>query len=198
MIVVIDNYDSFVHNLARYFTLSGAECLILRNDEKTVSEIAELSPEAIVISPGPCAPKDSGICIDLIRELSAHTPIFGVCLGHQCIAEAYGGQTVRAEKPVHGQSSYITHSGKGLFDGLKPVLKVGRYHSLISDIAADSPLKITAQTEDGIAMAIEHETHPVYGVQFHPESILTDEGLPLIGNFLKMAAAWNAQKQQAA
>ncbi len=198
MILVLDNYDSFVHNLARYFEIAGMICRIVRNDAISVPAIAALKPEAIVISPGPCTPQDSGICIDAVRELGRDIPILGVCLGHQCIAEAYGGRTVRAAKPMHGQASAITHDETGIFEGVPNPLNVGRYHSLISVLPEDAPLQVTARTDEGVNMAMRHERHPVYGVQFHPESVLTDQGMALIENFIEIARAWNAQKRKAA
>ncbi len=186
MILVIDNYDSFVHNLARYFTLAGAECMVVRNDAMTVEQAARMNPEAIVISPGPGKPQDSGISIDIIKKLGANVPILGVCLGHQCIGEAYGGKTVRGE-PMHGQASNIRHDGRGIFDGIPDGFQGGRYHSLITQLPENSPLRVTARADDGTTMAVEHATHPVYGVQFHPESVLTEHGMVIIQNFLRLA-----------
>lgn len=198
MILVIDNYDSFVYNLARYFGLTGQKYTVVRNNEISVDEIYTMDPDAIVISPGPCSPKEAGISVELIRKMGQSTPILGVCLGHQCIGEAYGGQTIRAAKPVHGKSSIIEHNGKDLFAGLPAALEVGRYHSLITKLPSETPLNITARTADGEIMAMQHKTHPVYGVQFHPESILTKHGLEMIWNFTSIAKTVRKNRKIAA
>ena len=188
MLLLIDNYDSFVYNLARYLVELGCETKVVRNDAMNVATVKLLKPKAIVISPGPCTPNEAGISIELIRQLSDSFPILGVCLGHQAIAAAFGGDIVRAPEPVHGRTSLVEHSGMGLFTDLPSPLKVGRYHSLIVDEATLSPeLLITARTEDGIPMALQHRTRPLYGVQFHPESVLTQAGRPLLSNFLRLA-----------
>ncbi len=188
MLLLIDNYDSFVYNLARYLVELGCETKVVRNDAMNVATVKLLKPKAIVISPGPCTPNEAGISIELIRELSDSIPILGVCLGHQAIAAAFGGDIVRAPEPVHGRTSLVEHSGTGLFKALPSPLKVGRYHSLIVDEPTLSPeLMITARTEDGIPMALQHRTRPLYGVQFHPESVLTVAGRPLLSNFLRLA-----------
>lgn len=188
MLLLIDNYDSFVYNLARYLVELGCETKVIRNDTMNVATVRLLKPEAIVISPGPCTPNEAGISIELIRELSDSIPILGVCLGHQAIAAAFGGNIVRAPEPVHGRTSLVEHSGTGLFADLPSPLKVGRYHSLIVDEATLSPeLIITARTEDGIPMSLQHRTRPLFGVQFHPESVLTVAGRPLLANFLRLA-----------
>ena len=186
MIIVIDNYDSFVQNLARYIRLCGEETHIIRNDEMSITDIAALAPDAIVISPGPCAPQNAGICIELIKQLGDTLPILGICLGHQAINEAYGGATMRGE-PTHGRASAITHNGEGVFAALPSPMQGGRYHSLITDIPNNSPLGVIARDENDTVMAIQHKTNPVYGVQFHPESILTENGLALIQNFVRIA-----------
>jgi anthranilate synthase/aminodeoxychorismate synthase-like glutamine amidotransferase len=178
--LIIDNYDSFVHNLARYFELADVDTLIKRNDE----DISGVNLRAIVISPGPCTPSDAGICIDTIKQCGETTPILGVCLGHQAIGEAYGGKTIQA-KPVHGMQSMITHDESPLFHDLPNPMPVGRYHSLVSDITDVPGLIPTAHCDD-IIMAMQHRIHPVYGVQFHPESILTNDGLTLIKNFVRI------------
>lgn len=183
MILMIDNYDSFVHNLARYFRLLGNEVRIARNDALSLEDVAALRPQAIVLSPGPCAPAQAGLCVDLVRAVGDRIPILGVCLGHQCINEAYGGETIHAPAPRHGRSSAITHDGTGIFKGLPSPFLAGRYHSLICRLAPDSPLRVTATADDGTIMAVSHATFPVHGVQFHPESILTDHGLDLLKNF---------------
>ncbi|MGB0719558.1 MAG: anthranilate synthase component II [Bdellovibrionales bacterium] len=196
MFLIIDNYDSFVHNLARYVALAGGETHIIRNDAITLQGIAALKPQAIILSPGPCAPKDAGVCIDTVKIFGETVPILGVCLGHQVIGEAYGGQTIKTA-PVHGQSNTITHTAEGVFSGIPSPLEVGRYHSLITQLSTDTPLHITAQTNDGIIMAVQHKTHPVYGVQFHPESVLTEHGQAIVDNFVKIANNWNQQKNVA-
>ncbi len=195
MILLIDNYDSFVHNLARYVRHLGWETRVLRNDAITLGEIIEDMPSGIILSPGPCTPAESGVCMDIIRHLGPRLPILGVCLGHQCIGEIYGGQTIRAPEPVHGDTSMIEHNGEGLFMGLPNPLEGARYHSLIAQMNADTELEITAQTEDRIPMAFAHKTHPVYGVQFHPESILTESGLDIMRNFLMLTDMWGAEKE---
>jgi anthranilate synthase/aminodeoxychorismate synthase-like glutamine amidotransferase len=185
MILLLDNYDSFVHNLARYVRELGGEPVVQRNDAMTVDEVRALAPSHIVISPGPCTPAEAGISTDVIRALGATTPILGVCLGHQCIGAAYGAPIVRARRPMHGKRSRITHTGAGIFEGLPNPLEAARYHSLV--IAPDAvlpELTVTARSEDGEIMAVEHAAHPVYGVQFHPESVLTEWGHAMIERFL--------------
>lgn len=184
MILIIDNYDSFVYNLARYVEKLGRTYEVHRNDAITVDAVKEMQPQAIILSPGPCAPDKAGICVGLVNAVGADTPILGVCLGHQAIGEAYGGKTVKAEKPIHGKSSMIKHDGTGLFEGLPNPLEAARYHSLITDLDGCEDLIITARSEGDEIMAMKHRTHPVYGVQFHPESVLTDAGLKIIENFL--------------
>ncbi len=189
MFLVIDNYDSFVHNLARYFEIAGVETKIVRNDTITVEEIKSLRPEAVILSPGPGRPKEAGICIETVKTLGAKLPILGVCLGHQAIGEAYGALTLRATDPVHGKASHLTHDANGLFENLPSPMKVGRYHSLIVEPPKSCPLITTAQTDKGEIMALTHPTHPIYGVQFHPESVLTEYGQKLIQNFVDIARA---------
>ncbi|MBI1301834.1 MAG: anthranilate/aminodeoxychorismate synthase component II [Alphaproteobacteria bacterium] len=186
MILIIDNYDSFVYNLARYVAKLGRECVVNRNDAITVDEVKKLKPEAIILSPGPCAPDKAGICVELIKAVGANIPVLGVCLGHQAIGEAYGGKTVRAGKPVHGKSSMIHHDGTGLFEGVDNPFEAGRYHSLIVDLEGCNDLVVTARSDTDEIMAMKHKTHPVYGVQFHPESVLTDAGLGIMANFLNL------------
>lgn len=186
MIVVIDNYDSFVHNLARYVRLAGHDTKIIRNDAMTVKQVLDLKPSAIMISPGPHSPSEAGISIDLIHAAYQDIPILGVCLGHQCIGMAFGGQVVKAKQPMHGMSSVIRHEGTGLFRNLPNPMTVGRYHSLIVKFEDPSILRITANSEQGEIMALAHPDYPVYGVQFHPESILTEKGLGLVENFLEI------------
>ncbi len=194
MILIIDNYDSFVYNLARYVARLGHQYAVHRNDKISLSDIEKLNPTAIIISPGPCTPNEAGISIDLIKKFGSKTPILGVCLGHQAIANAYGGQTLKAEKPVHGKASNIEHDGSTLFHNLQSPLQVGRYHSLIISLPEKHDFTITALSENDEIMSIEHKTHPVYGVQFHPESVLTPDGTDIIKNFINAALDWNAEQ----
>jgi len=187
MLLLIDNYDSFVYNLSRYFRELHEDTRVVRNDEISLDEIAELDPQAIVLSPGPCGPNEAGISLNLVNSYQKNIPILGVCLGHQVIAQACGAQVQRAGKPVHGKPSRITHNNTGLFDGLANPLVVGRYHSLSITIPEQSDLIIDATSEDGEIMAVSHKTRPLWGVQFHPESILTEQGHDLLKNFLKLA-----------
>jgi anthranilate synthase/aminodeoxychorismate synthase-like glutamine amidotransferase len=187
MILVLDNYDSFTYNLVQYFGELGAELTVKRNDEITVAEIAALKPEKICISPGPCTPREAGISCEVIRAFGATTPILGVCLGHQCIGDVFGGVVVRAERLMHGKTSPILHDGKGVFAGLPSPFEATRYHSLI--VRRDSVpevLEICAETAENEIMGLRHRQYPVHGVQFHPESILTPEGKQLLKNFLAM------------
>ncbi|PCK00468.1 MAG: aminodeoxychorismate/anthranilate synthase component II [Zetaproteobacteria bacterium] len=196
MILIIDNYDSFVYNLARYVEKLGHNQSVIRNDKITIEEIEKRAPDAIIISPGPSTPQKAGISIDIVKRLGHKIPILGVCLGHQAIGEAYGGSTTRAKKPVHGKSSTITHDGSALFRNIPNQISVGRYHSLITDIQKDSPLIITAHSDDDDEiMAIQHNTHPVFGVQFHPESILTEQGFNIIENFINYAQIWHTEQR---
>ena len=190
MILLLDNYDSFVWNLARYVEELGLEPEVRRNDAVTLDEIAALAPSHIVISPGPCSPADAGISTDVVRRFGATVPILGVCLGHQCIGEAYGGQIVRARRPMHGKISRVTHDGTGVFAGLPSPLVATRYHSLV--IAPDSVpagLVVNAASEDGEIMGVRHAEHPVHGVQFHPESVLTQHGYRMLDRFLRGTAS---------
>ena len=185
MILLIDNYDSFVHNLARYIIQLGSTTHIIRNDVLTVAEIVNLHPEKIIISPGPGEPGGAGIAVELVKQLGNTIPILGVCLGHQVIAQAYGCQVVRANKPMHGKSSLIYHRGQNLFQDMPSPLKVGRYHSLIvSKEQLPNEIEIIAESEQGEIMALRHKLFPVYGVQFHPESVNTEKGYELLNNFL--------------
>lgn len=195
MILVIDNYDSFVHNLARYLTLAGAsDVRVIRNDKITIEEIRKLNPNGIVLSPGPCTPNEAGICIEAVKEFGERTPILGVCLGHQAIAEAYGGKTLRSTNPTHGKDCEITHEGNDIFKAIPSPFRGGRYHSLVIELSYDSPLEITARAQDGTIMAIRHKTFPVYGVQFHPESVLTEHGMNIIKNFVALTKSNRQQK----
>jgi anthranilate synthase component 2 len=186
MILVIDNYDSFVHNLARYVRELGGEAHVRRNDALSLDEIASLAPSHIILSPGPCTPREAGISVDLIRRFGPSVPILGVCLGHQCIGAAYGAEIVRAGHPVHGKTSSVTHTGTGVFAGLPSPLVAARYHSLvIAPASLPAELRVTASAEDdGEIMAIEHVTHPVVGVQFHPESAASEYGYAMLDRFL--------------
>lgn len=187
-VLLIDNYDSFVYNLARYFAELECTPVVVRNDALTVSEIAAMDVAALVISPGPKAPRDAGICVDAIRQLGDRIPILGVCLGHQAIAEACGGEVVRAPQPRHGETSPVYHTGEGLFSNLPLPFHAARYHSLIarSETLPDA-LRVTAWTDDGLVMGLAHTRFPMFGVQFHPESILTECGHRLLANFLRTA-----------
>ncbi|MBX9587257.1 MAG: aminodeoxychorismate/anthranilate synthase component II [Gammaproteobacteria bacterium] len=185
MVILIDNYDSFVYNLARYVGELGYQRQVFRHDAISVSEVSALNPSHIIISPGPGGPKDAGISLDIIRQLSDRIPILGVCLGHQAIGEAFGGRVVRGRYPMHGKSSIITHNDAGIFAGLVNPIKVGRYHSLIveSETLPES-LMVTAWSEQGEIMGLQHRHLPVFGVQFHPESVLTECGYELLQQFL--------------
>ena len=192
MILVIDNYDSFTFNLVQFLGELGADLQVYRNDQLTMDQIRELNPEKIIISPGPCTPNEAGISMDVIRELGPTTPILGVCLGHQSIGQVYGGTVCRAPYLMHGKTSPIHHKGEGIFEGLPAPFTATRYHSLIvkrEDLPAD--LEVTAETEDGLIMGLKHRKHPVYGVQFHPESILTECGKALLKNFLQLPVPAN-------
>lgn len=195
MIVLIDNYDSFVHNLGRYIELLGKDIIIKRNDAITLDEIEKLGPEAIILSPGPCAPAQAGICKKLVERFATQIPILGVCLGHQVIAEVFNYPVIRAEKPAHGKASRVYHENTKFFKNIPSPFHAGRYHSLIADIRDIAHLKVTAGTEDGIVMAIEHQDYPLFGVQFHPESILTEHGSSLLENFLHLASEWNESRR---
>lgn len=187
MILVIDNYDSFTYNLVQYFGELGAEIVVRRNDEITVTDIETMNPDRIVVSPGPCTPNEAGISCETIRHFGGRKPVFGVCLGHQSIGQVYGGDVVRADRLMHGKTSPIHHTGENVFAGLPSPFEATRYHSLLvkRETLPDS-LKITAWTEEGEIMGLAHKELPVYGVQFHPESILTSEGKNLLKNFLTL------------
>jgi anthranilate synthase component II len=188
MLLLIDNYDSFVHNLARYFERLGQTIHVVRNDAIDVKQVQAMRPQAIVLSPGPCTPTEAGASLEIVRTLHRDMPILGVCLGHQIIAEALDGNVVRAAIPVHGRSSAIRHDARGLFAGLPSPLAVGRYHSLLVEPSTlPAILRATAWTDDGVLMAFEHVDLPVCGVQFHPESILTAHGYDLLANFLRLS-----------
>jgi anthranilate synthase/aminodeoxychorismate synthase-like glutamine amidotransferase len=185
MLLLIDNYDSFTYNLAQYFGELGCELVIKRNDETSLDEIAALAPKHVCISPGPCTPREAGISKDIVLQFGSKIPILGVCLGHQCIAEAYGAKIMRASTLMHGKSSTIRHNGRGLFTDLPTPFEAGRYHSLVVEPSSvPACLEIIAESEDGEIMALRHREFPVYGVQFHPESILTRDGKKILARFL--------------
>ena len=193
MILLIDNYDSFTFNLFHYLGGLGAEVAVYRNDKITVEQAMRMRPEAIVLSPGPCTPAHAGICLALISAAAANTPILGVCLGHQAIGQAFGGAVVRAPVPMHGKLSVIRHKGEGVFRGINGPFKATRYHSLIVQrIGLPNELSVAAETDDGVIMGLTHRSLPVHGLQFHPESIASENGHVILRNFLDLAAAWNS------
>jgi len=193
MILLVDNYDSFVHTLARYVRELGDEPLVVRHDAVTLDEIARLAPARIIISPGPCTPAEAGISTDVVRRFGPTIPILGVCLGHQCIGAAYGAEIVRAGRPMHGKPSRIHHDGSGIFSDLPSPLVATRYHSLvIAPASLPTALRVTAMSDDGEIMAVEHRSEPVVGVQFHPESALTEHGYRMLDRFLHGDAARGA------
>ena len=193
MILVVDNYDSFTYNLVHYLAELGAETVVRRNDALTVQDALALKPEAVLLSPGPCAPEQAGICLPLLRGAPDDLPILGVCLGHQAIGQAYGGDVVRAKAIMHGKTSAIHHNGKGIFAGLPNPFTATRYHSLaVSRETLPDELEVTAWTDDGEIMGFQHRTRPVFGVQFHPESIATEGGHDLLANFLMLAGVTRA------
>jgi para-aminobenzoate synthetase component II len=188
VILIIDNYDSFVFNVARYFEELGEEARVMRNDAVSDVDVVDLDVKAIVISPGPCAPKEAGQSLGIVKKLSGKKPILGICLGHQVIGEAFGARVTRAKRPLHGEASDIEHDGADIFAGLPQNFAAGRYHSLIVDQVEGTPLRVTARAANGEVMGLRHESHPTFGVQFHPESILTEHGYDMLRNFLKAAA----------
>ncbi|MBK8082903.1 MAG: aminodeoxychorismate/anthranilate synthase component II [Devosia sp.] len=191
-LLVIDNYDSFTYNLVHFLGELGAEPVVFRNDKITLDQIAAMSPEAIVLSPGPCTPNEAGICLGLIDRFAPTTPILGVCLGHQALGQAMGGEVVRAPELMHGKTSRINHTGKGLFRGLNAGFEATRYHSLV--VKRDTlprTLEVTASTDDGLIMGMQHRDYPSHGVQFHPESIASENGHALLQNFLNIARDFN-------
>jgi anthranilate synthase component 2 len=188
MILVIDNYDSFTYNLVHYLNELGAETLVHRNDALSVEQALGLKPEGVLLSPGPCTPNEAGICLDLLAAAPLDLPIFGVCLGHQAIGQAFGGKVIRARQLMHGKTSPIHHTGKGVFAGLKNPFTATRYHSLcVERESCPEVLEITAWTDDGEIMGVQHKSRPIHGVQFHPESIATECGHELLANFLEIA-----------
>lgn len=192
MLLIIDNYDSFVYNIARYCVELGQQTQVRRNDAMTLDDIACLAPTAIIISPGPASPAKAGLSLDIIRRFSGNIPILGICLGHQCIGAAFGGRIAQAQQPMHGRSSFVDHPGSGLFHGLPNPLMVGRYHSLVvvETPSLEQKLQVTARAENGEIMAISHYRHPTIGVQFHPESILSRNGHDIFRNFFQIAGKW--------
>ena len=196
-VALVDNYDSFTWNLVHAIGVLGAEIEVHRNDKITVEALAEAAPDAIVISPGPCTPNEAGISLEVVKRLGDRVPIFGVCLGHQAIGAAYGGEVVRAPVPVHGKLSTIKHNGEGVLRGINAPFDATRYHSLVvSRETMPAELAVTAETDDGLVMAMSHKAHPVHGVQFHPESIASEHGRTILKNFLDLAARWNAAKRR--
>ena len=197
-VTLIDNYDSFTYNLFHYLGELGADVTVRRNDAVSAADVVAEEPDAIVLSPGPCTPNEAGICLDLIRAASDTTPLLGVCLGHQAIGQAFGGEVVRAPEPMHGKVSLIRHQSCSVFRGFNGPFRATRYHSLI--VRRDSlpaALEVTAETEDGLIMGLAHRQRPVHGVQFHPESIASEHGHQLLANFLILAAEWNAARRAA-
>jgi anthranilate synthase component 2 len=194
MIILIDNYDSFTFNLVHYLGGLGADVVVHRNNKITASDVLALKPDAIVLSPGPCTPREAGICLDLIAKASATVPMLGVCLGHQAIGQAFGGDVVRAPVPVHGKLSEMKHKGAGVFRGINGPFRATRYHSLVVDRKTmPGDLEVTAETDDRLVMGLSHRSLPVHGVQFHPESIASEHGHLILKNFLDLASDWNAK-----
>jgi para-aminobenzoate synthetase component 2 len=193
VILVIDNYDSFTYNLVQYLGELGEEVKVHRNDEITIEEIEKMAPDHILISPGPCTPNEAGISLEVLHHFKGSIPIFGVCLGHQAIGQAFGGNVIRAERLMHGKTSPIHHNGTSVFEGLQSPFTATRYHSLIVERESlPDCLEITAETEEGEIMALRHKEYPIEGVQFHPESIITDHGHTMLRNFLKRRAGETA------
>jgi anthranilate synthase component 2 len=197
MFLLIDNYDSFTYNLVHYLGEEGAEVVVKRNDSLSADEALALKPQGIVLSPGPCDPDKAGICLELIGKAAGRVPVLGVCLGHQAIGQQFGGRVVRAPVPMHGKVSEITHVGKGVFQNIPSPVKATRYHSLI--VARDGLpdcLEVTAQTADGLIMGLQHREYPIFGVQFHPESIASEHGHDILRNFLKLAGLTSAGQKK--
>lgn len=195
-VTLVDNYDSFTWNLFHDLGKLGANVTVVRNDEVTTEVLIDMTPDAIVLSPGPCTPNEAGICLDVIAKAGSEIPLFGVCLGMQAMGQAYGGEVKRAPLPMHGKLSTVHHRGKTLFRGINGDFKATRYHSLIVERnTLPECLDVTAETDDGLIMALSHRDFPVHGVQFHPESILSEHGLLMIGNFLELAKTWNASRR---
>ncbi|MGL5354835.1 MAG: anthranilate synthase component II [Clostridium sp.] len=191
MLLMIDNYDSFVYNLVRYFEELGEEVLIYRNNKISIEEIHKLKIDGIIISPGPKSPKDAGVSLDIIDEFKDKMPILGICLGHQCIGEYFNGEIIKGEKPMHGKISYVTHNNSGIFKNVKNPLRVTRYHSLIVDNNnLPHNIEVTCKTEDNIIMGIKHKEYEVYGVQFHPEAEMTEDGHKILNNFINVTKSY--------
>ncbi len=198
-VTLIDNYDSFTFNLVHYLGSLGADVTVWRNDARSVADIIADGPDAIVLSPGPCTPREAGVCLDLIHAASATIPMFGVCLGLQSMGDAFGGHVIRAPLPIHGKIDEIRHGGQTVFHGINGPFKATRYHSLVVDrktLPAD--LIVTAETADGLIMGLSHRTRPSHGVQFHPESIASEHGKTILSNFLDLASRWNDTQRKAA
>ena len=193
MILVVDNYDSFVFNVARYLERLGGPTRVVRNDAITVEAVEALAPTAVVISPGPCSPDEAGVSLEAVRRLSGKVPMLGVCLGHQVIGQSFGGTVTRAIRPMHGRASTVEHAATALFEGVARPTRVGRYHSLIVEAtpAMLESLRVDARSAEGEIMALSHREHPTWGIQFHPESVLTDEGEAIFANFLELARRWH-------
>jgi anthranilate synthase component 2 len=197
-VLVVDNYDSFTYNLVHYLGELGAKLTVRRNDAVAVADVAQMDPDAIVVSPGPCSPTEAGVCLDLIAKVSPRIPTFGVCLGHQAIGQAYGGKIVRAPRLMHGKLSEIRHTGRGVFRGINGAFQATRYHSLtILPASLPAALEATAWADGDVIMGVMHREHPVYGVQFHPESIASEHGHLILKNFLDLAGSWNARQRRA-
>ncbi len=198
MIVLIDNYDSFTFNLVHFLGDLGAECVVVRNDKITPADVLAMQPDGIVLSPGPCTPNEAGICLEMVTAAAGKVPLLGVCLGHQAIGQAFGGDVIRAPAPVHGKTSPVHHANTDMFEGLPDPFTATRYHSLIVDKATlPNTLKVTAWTDDGMIMGLRHKSFDIYGVQFHPESIATSHGHEILQNFLNIAHRKNAPKRAA-
>ncbi|KAA2243932.1 anthranilate synthase component II [Salinarimonas soli] len=194
-VLIVDNYDSFTWNLVHLIGPLASKVDVVRNDEISVDAVLAARPDAVVLSPGPCTPNEAGICLDLVREASGHIPMFGVCLGLQTMGQAFGGRVVRAPAPMHGKVSVISHDARGLFHGVNGPFEATRYHSLVVERGScPDALAVTAQSDDGLIMALSHRSLPVHGVQFHPESVLSQHGDTMVRNFLRLAADWNAAR----
>ena len=196
MLLMIDNYDSFVYNLVRYFEELDEEIIVYRNDKITIEEIKKLDISGIVISPGPKNPKEAGISLEILEEFKGVMPILGICLGHQCIGHYFKGNIIKGEKPIHGKISYIKHNGEGLFKNIQTPLRVTRYHSLVIDRESIPPcLEITSETEDKVIMGVKHKEYPIYGVQFHPEAEMTEEGHDILHNFINIVKKYDIMRE---
>jgi anthranilate synthase component 2 len=195
-VTLIDNYDSFTFNLVHYLGELGADVSVWRNDEITIADALAGKPDAIVLSPGPCTPNEAGVCVDLVRAASGTTPMLGVCLGHQAIGQAFGGDVVRAPTPMHGKVSRISHNARGLFRGLNGPFSATRYHSLVIERSSAPPeLEVSAETDDRVIMGVQHRDRPTFGVQFHPESIASEHGRQILRNFLDLAEVFHQRPQ---